>query len=203
MKLSHSVKNPFLGNTVVQDASSTSFNEESNSYWSTTSSTQTLEGTKNGTARSNLYEICAANRWKPPIFECCKEEGPSHNRMFTFRVIIKIEEASGNIIECYGAPHRKKKAAAEDAAEGALCYLKILDCFAVLLFLKTQQVESTASSSFSSTLEECEKEKEKALVKGLEAFLLCSLEQHSTFVQGRGMSLVQQLPMVAGTRVDM
>lgn len=32
------------------------------------------------TARSQLYEICAINCWKPPLFECCKEEGPSHLR---------------------------------------------------------------------------------------------------------------------------
>ncbi|XP_058761592.1 uncharacterized protein LOC131634978 isoform X2 [Vicia villosa] len=30
---------------------------------------------------SKLYEICAANHWKPPVFECCKEEGPCHCRM--------------------------------------------------------------------------------------------------------------------------
>lgn len=30
------------------------------------------------TARSRLHEICAANSWKPPLFECCTEEGPSH-----------------------------------------------------------------------------------------------------------------------------
>jgi len=31
-----------------------------------------------GTARSRLREICVANSWKPPSFECCTEEGPSH-----------------------------------------------------------------------------------------------------------------------------
>ncbi|KAL5056804.1 hypothetical protein RYX36_028408 [Vicia faba] len=33
-------------------------------------------------------------------------------------------EASKNIVEVYGAPHQKKKMAADDAAEGALWYLK-------------------------------------------------------------------------------
>ena len=32
------------------------------------------------TARSFLYELCAANYWKPPEFELCKDEGPSHLR---------------------------------------------------------------------------------------------------------------------------
>lgn len=33
------------------------------------------------TAKSRLYEICTANCWKPPSFECCKEEGPSHLKL--------------------------------------------------------------------------------------------------------------------------
>ncbi|XP_028190186.1 dicer-like protein 4 isoform X5 [Glycine soja] len=40
-----------------------------------------------GTARSRLYELCAAYCWKPPSFECCKKEGPDHlkqvHRTFT------------------------------------------------------------------------------------------------------------------------
>ncbi|XP_014499945.1 ribonuclease 3-like protein 1 isoform X2 [Vigna radiata var. radiata] len=119
------VKEPSLEMTKIADegASSTSSNEKSESCGTSTTPSQTQEGMKKGTARSNLYEICAANHWKPPIFECCKEEGPSHERMFTFKVIITIE-ASRNTLECYGAPHRKKKEAADDAAEGALFYLK-------------------------------------------------------------------------------
>ncbi|XP_017423972.1 ribonuclease 3-like protein 1 isoform X2 [Vigna angularis] len=119
------VKEPSLGMTkiVVEGASSSSSNQKSESCGTPTTPSQTEEGMKKGTARSNLYEICVANHWKPPIFECCKEEGPSHERMFTFKVIIAIE-ASRNTLECYGAPHRKKKEAADDAAEGALFYLK-------------------------------------------------------------------------------
>ncbi|XP_062078299.1 dicer-like protein 4 isoform X2 [Humulus lupulus] len=55
------------------------------------------------TAKSRLYEVCTANSWKPPQFECCKEEGPGH---------LKFGE------------HPKKKAAAEHAAEGALWFLE-------------------------------------------------------------------------------
>lgn len=76
------------------------------------------------TARSRLHEICAANSWKPPLFECCTEEGPSHLKSFTYKVVVEIEEAPDKNFECVGSPQMKKKAAAEDAAEGALWYLK-------------------------------------------------------------------------------
>ncbi|XP_035546853.1 uncharacterized protein LOC109002495 isoform X2 [Juglans regia] len=48
-------------------------------------------GSNKATARSRLYEICAANCWKAPLFECCREEGPSHLKLFTFKVIVEIE----------------------------------------------------------------------------------------------------------------
>ncbi|GMP60363.1 hypothetical protein CsSME_00023261 [Camellia sinensis var. sinensis] len=35
-------------------------------------------GSSKKSARSWLYEICAANCWKPPSFECCNETGPHH-----------------------------------------------------------------------------------------------------------------------------
>lgn len=105
---------------------------------------------KKGWAKSRVYEICAANYWSHPIFECCKEEGPSHAKMyvrhlllqlksvpttisfdyfmvlnrFTFKVTLEIQEASTTVLECFSAPQPKKKAAAEHAAEGALWYLK-------------------------------------------------------------------------------
>ncbi|KAF3450941.1 hypothetical protein FNV43_RR07030 [Rhamnella rubrinervis] len=79
---------------------------------------------KQGSAKSHLYEVCAANKWKSPVFECCKEEGPSHLRMFTFKVVIEIREASNTILECFSGPQPKKKSAVEHAAEGALWYLK-------------------------------------------------------------------------------
>ncbi|PON80996.1 Double-stranded RNA-binding domain containing protein [Trema orientale] len=31
--------------------------------------------------KSMLHEICAAKRWKPPLFECCEEGGPSHMKL--------------------------------------------------------------------------------------------------------------------------
>lgn len=32
----------------------------------------------NVSEKSRLYELCTANCWKPPVFECCQEMGPSH-----------------------------------------------------------------------------------------------------------------------------
>ncbi|CAN4088566.1 unnamed protein product [Withania somnifera] len=82
------------------------------------------KGTQNqGSARSHLYEICAVNRWGAPLFECCNEEGPDHRKLFTFKVIVEIRGPRRATIECMGNPHLKKKAAAENAAEGALWYL--------------------------------------------------------------------------------
>ncbi|KAF7843208.1 ribonuclease 3-like protein 1 [Senna tora] len=109
------------------DGSSDSSCKTSEARGNTTSDTDSVdEGMKQGSARSNLYEICAASHWKRPIFECCKEEGPSHRRKFTFKVVLEIEAAPETIIECYGSPHQKKKRAADHAAEGALWYLKHL-----------------------------------------------------------------------------
>ncbi|XP_020236092.1 dicer-like protein 4 isoform X2 [Cajanus cajan] len=77
-----------------------------------------------GTARSRLYEFCAAYCWKPPSFECCKEEGPDHLKQFTCKVILEIEEAPDMILEFVGEPQSKKKDASESAAEGAFWYLQ-------------------------------------------------------------------------------
>ncbi|KAH7569159.1 hypothetical protein JRO89_XS06G0115200 [Xanthoceras sorbifolium] len=83
----------------------------------------TSGGPQNRSARSRLYEICAANCWKPPLFECCEEEGPSHLKLFTFRAILEIEE-SDTVLDCFGTPQAKKKTAAEQAAEATLWYLE-------------------------------------------------------------------------------
>ncbi|KAJ8768160.1 hypothetical protein K2173_021100 [Erythroxylum novogranatense] len=77
-----------------------------------------------GTARSRLFEVCAANCWNPPSFECCSEEGPGHLKSFTYKVLVEIEAVTSFLLECFGSPSTKKKAAAEHAAEGALWYLE-------------------------------------------------------------------------------
>ncbi|KAK6942250.1 hypothetical protein RJ641_027627 [Dillenia turbinata] len=84
-------------------------------------------------AKSRLHEICVANCWKAPSFTCCKEEGPAHLKLFTFKVVVEIDdmtldvetdEAQGTILECFSLPRPQKKAAAEHAAEGAIWYLE-------------------------------------------------------------------------------
>lgn len=43
---------------------------------------------------------------------------------FTYKVVVEIRDSSGKtVLECFGDPKHKKKAAAEHAAEGALWYL--------------------------------------------------------------------------------
>ncbi|XP_020109653.1 endoribonuclease Dicer homolog 4 isoform X1 [Ananas comosus] len=75
-------------------------------------------------AKSRLLEICTANYWDPPLFECCKDEGPSHLREFTYKVTVRVEGATAALLECFSDPKAQKKAAQEHAAEGALWYLK-------------------------------------------------------------------------------
>ncbi|MCL7029021.1 hypothetical protein MKW94_016083 [Papaver nudicaule] len=77
-----------------------------------------------GSAKSRLYEACASNYWNPPSFECCNEEGPSHLKIFTYKVTVDIEGASGTTLECFSEPRAKKKSAMEHASEGALWYLQ-------------------------------------------------------------------------------
>ncbi|KAF2934887.1 hypothetical protein DAI22_04g193100 [Oryza sativa Japonica Group] len=78
------------------------------------------------TARSFLFELCAANYWKPPEFKLCKEEGPSHLRKFTYKVVVEIKGASATLLECHSDGKLQKKAAQEHAAQGALWCLKQL-----------------------------------------------------------------------------
>lgn len=43
---------------------------------------------------------------------------------FTYKVVVEIRDSSGTtVLECFGDPKHKKKAAAEHAAEGALWFL--------------------------------------------------------------------------------
>ncbi|KAL1198605.1 Ribonuclease 3-like protein 1 [Cardamine amara subsp. amara] len=80
---------------------------------------------KKGSAKSVLHERCASKRWRPPVYDCCKVEGPCHMRLFTYKVVVEIRDSSGKtVLECFGDPKRKKKAATEHAAEGALWYLE-------------------------------------------------------------------------------
>lgn len=76
-----------------------------------------------GSAKACLHQLCTAKHWKQPRFHCCNEEGPAHHKLFSFKVVVSSEEG-WTIVECLGNPRSSKKAAAEDAAEGALWCLK-------------------------------------------------------------------------------
>ncbi|KAM7480296.1 hypothetical protein LguiA_028509 [Lonicera macranthoides] len=72
-------------------------------------------------AKSYLYEFCAAKHWRPPRFELHENEGPSHRKLFTYKVTVEIKEERGiEDLECVGNPLPTKKTAKENAAEGAL-----------------------------------------------------------------------------------
>ncbi|XP_017241588.1 dicer-like protein 4 isoform X3 [Daucus carota subsp. sativus] len=88
------------------------------------SDSQTAGCSMKKSSKSQLFEICAANRWKPPIFVCCKETGASHLKEFTYKVIVKPDSVEKCIIEAIGRPAGKKKEAAENAAKGAVWLLK-------------------------------------------------------------------------------
>ncbi|XP_051131155.1 dicer-like protein 4 isoform X2 [Andrographis paniculata] len=75
-------------------------------------------------AKAKLYEVCAANTWKPPVFECYKEIGEGHLREYAFKVEMEITERPKVGFEFYGESRRKKKEAAHHAAEAALWYLR-------------------------------------------------------------------------------
>ncbi|KAG9456245.1 hypothetical protein H6P81_000753 [Aristolochia fimbriata] len=81
---------------------------------------QTEVAPLNYSAKCHLYEMCSANCWNPPFFECLKEEGPPHLKSFTFKVVVKVEQVETTVLECFSEPRLNKKAAMEHAAEGAL-----------------------------------------------------------------------------------
>eukprot|EP00268_Persea_americana_P057377 TRINITY_DN6878_c0_g1_i10.p1 TRINITY_DN6878_c0_g1~~TRINITY_DN6878_c0_g1_i10.p1 ORF type:complete len:366 (-),score=69.61 TRINITY_DN6878_c0_g1_i10:205-1302(-) len=96
---------------------------EASNHTSTKKTPGVLHG---GSARSLLYEFCNANFRSQPLFECCKEEGLSHLKLFTYKVTFEVPGHTPTILECLSSPMPKKKAAAEHAAEGALWYLRHL-----------------------------------------------------------------------------
>ncbi|XP_047307514.1 dicer-like protein 4 [Impatiens glandulifera] len=79
----------------------------------------------NKSATSILYEICSANTWKPPSFECINESGPGHQKEFIFQVIVEIDECS-QIVQAFGEPRSTKKEASCHAAEGAVWCIRNL-----------------------------------------------------------------------------
>ncbi|XP_042054720.1 ribonuclease 3-like protein 1 isoform X2 [Salvia splendens] len=89
----------------------------------TSSTVSVNSNNQSGSAKAYLHLLCTAKHWKQPLFECCNEEGPPHIKLFTFKVSI-LSEVGFVILESYSHARSTKKAAAEDAAEGALWCLK-------------------------------------------------------------------------------
>lgn len=80
----------------------------------------------NKTAVTRLFEICAACNWNTPEFVLRKVDGPIHQRRFTYKVIVEVENITYTKLECFSEPRTEKIAAREHAAEGALWFLKHL-----------------------------------------------------------------------------
>ncbi|XP_031480421.1 endoribonuclease Dicer homolog 4 isoform X3 [Nymphaea colorata] len=75
-------------------------------------------------AKSRLFELCSAQSWECPSYICYKDEGPSHMKLFTFKVSVQVLGATSTTLECFSEPKAKKKDAADHAAEGALWWLQ-------------------------------------------------------------------------------
>nr|TKV91790.1 hypothetical protein SEVIR_9G121201v2 [Setaria viridis] len=80
-------------------------------------------GCGNQPARLRLPKICAAIGWKEPSFDF-EEQGPPHNKLFTCKVTVHLEGLVNTVMECFGDPKPKKKAAQDHAAQAALWCLE-------------------------------------------------------------------------------
>ncbi|EXB67221.1 Ribonuclease 3-like protein 1 [Morus notabilis] len=124
------VEDASLGNKVSRQISTTRRKTTKRHKAHKTASNNEGEERPQGRAKSDLHEICAANKWQPPLFEFCMDEGPSHMKTLTFKVMVEIREGSSStVLECFSAPQSRKKSAVNHAAEGALWGLKHLGYF--------------------------------------------------------------------------
>ncbi|PUZ70712.1 hypothetical protein GQ55_2G256100 [Panicum hallii var. hallii] len=103
---------------------------------------RSISFTGNEPARLRLPKICAAIGWKEPSFDF-KEQGPPHSILFTCKVTVRLEGLVSTVIECFGDPKPKKKAAQDHAAQGALW---CLECF--------QHIKQS-SDAYASSQGEC------------------------------------------------
>ncbi|KAI4376730.1 hypothetical protein MLD38_014457 [Melastoma candidum] len=55
-------------------------------------------------------------------------------KRFTYKVIVEVDESPNRVLECFSKPQPKKKATAENAAEGAIWYPKHQDAALVSAF---------------------------------------------------------------------
>ncbi|CAN6217660.1 unnamed protein product [Urochloa humidicola] len=79
--------------------------------------------TGNEPARLRLPKLCVKIGWKKPSFDF-EEQGPPHNKLFICKVTVHVEGLVNTVMECFGDPKRKKKAAQEHAAQAALWCLE-------------------------------------------------------------------------------
>ncbi|OEL22230.1 hypothetical protein BAE44_0016752, partial [Dichanthelium oligosanthes] len=84
-----------------------------------------VNGCSNESARVRLPKVCNAFGWKEPSFDF-EEQGPSHNKLFICKVTLHLEGFVDTVMESFGDPKSKKKAAQEHAAQGALWCLERL-----------------------------------------------------------------------------
>ncbi|CAL5081452.1 unnamed protein product [Urochloa decumbens] len=79
--------------------------------------------TGNEPARLKLPKLCVKIGWKIPSFDF-EEQGPPHNKLFICKVTVHVEGLVNTVMECFGDPKPKKKAAQEHAAQAALWCLE-------------------------------------------------------------------------------
>lgn len=61
-----------------------------------------LGAAKKSSMKALLYELCAAYNWKSPLFDCHKEEGPSHlKRWVLLESWNQIHSRSGNVLATF------------------------------------------------------------------------------------------------------
>lgn len=81
----------------------------------------TMQAASRGLARASLHEACTRKRWKSPSFTCSHEEGPPHDKRFTYDVILQLPLVGR--VECRGDPRKSTKEAMDSAAAELLTWL--------------------------------------------------------------------------------
>ncbi|MCO5573888.1 hypothetical protein L7F22_027663 [Adiantum nelumboides] len=79
------------------------------------------EALSRGRPRADLYEACARKKWERPSFTCSNEEGPPHDKCFTYQDVLQLPHVGQ--VHCTGDSRRTAKAAMDSAAEELLYWL--------------------------------------------------------------------------------
>ncbi|CAD6224984.1 unnamed protein product [Miscanthus lutarioriparius] len=80
-------------------------------------------GCSNESVCSRLLKICKAIGWKEPAYDF-EEQGPQHSKIFKCKVTVHLDGLVNTVMECFSEAKPRKKAARENAAQGALWCLK-------------------------------------------------------------------------------